>query len=228
MISITIDGPAGAGKSTVADCIAKKLRFLHVDTGALYRAIAFYIISKNINLKESSINNILKSIDLKLSFINNKQFVFLNNENITEKIRTEEVSKLASDISAFQEVREFLLDFQRKFAESNNIIMDGRDIGTVVLPNADVKIFLTASIEERVKRRLLEINDNTVSYETVFEEMKSRDENDSNREIAPLKPANDAIIFDSTYLNFQETVDKLSGIIENKLKGGSFEKELSL
>ncbi len=220
MISVAIDGPSGAGKSSISKAVAKKLGFIHVDTGALYRALAYTAIKNGVNVdNEILLKNLLKTTNVKISHINNAQSVFVNDENVTDKIRTEEVSMGASNISKIPIIREFLLDLQRKLAEENNVIMDGRDIGTVVLPNADIKIFLTASPEKRAERRykeLLEKNEKIV-YNDIIEDIIKRDYQDEHRQIAPLKPAEDSILVDTSELSFDESVQKITEVIEAKL-----------
>ncbi len=220
MISVAIDGPSGAGKSSISKTVAKKLGFIHVDTGALYRALAYTFIKNGINLgDEISIENLLKTTNVKIKHINGVQSVFVNDENITGSIRTEEVSMGASNISKMPIIRSFLLGLQRQIAAENNVIMDGRDIGTVVLPNADVKIFLTASPQKRAERRykeLLEKNENIV-YNDIIEDIIKRDYQDEHREIAPLKPAEDSVLVDTSDLNFDESVQKITEVIEAKI-----------
>ncbi len=220
MISVAIDGPSGAGKSSISKTVAKKLGFIHVDTGALYRALAYTFIKNGINLgDEISIENLLKTTNVKIKHINGVQSVFVNDENITGFIRTEEVSMGASNISKMPIIRSFLLGLQRQIAAENNVIMDGRDIGTVVLPNADVKIFLTASPQKRAERRykeLLEKNENIV-YNDIIEDIIKRDYQDEHREIAPLKPAEDSVLVDTSDLNFDESVQKITEVIEAKI-----------
>lgn len=219
MISIAIDGPAGAGKSTIAKEASKRLSYIYVDTGALYRAIAYYMVKNNISGDEFIVLS-LKDIKIDLNFINGEQRVFLCGEDVSEKIRTPEISMNASKISAIPEVRNFLLDLQRNIAKNNNIIMDGRDIGTVVLPFADVKIFLTASIEKRAKRRYIELTQKGVlcNYDEVLKDMKKRDSDDSNRKTAPLRPADDAIIIDTSEFSLDESIELILNTIKNKLR----------
>ena len=219
-INIAIDGPSGAGKSTLAKAVAKKCGIIYVDTGALYRSIGLYAQRKGVKLDSiTDVTGLLAEIDLKLVYENGAQQVILNGENVGDKIRTPEISMYASAVSAVPEVREFLLGLQKDMAANNSVIMDGRDIGTVILPNADVKIFLTASIEARAKRRYAELiaKGVTVSYEDVLSDMKLRDENDSTRSIAPAIPAADAIMFDNSYDDIDTTVTKIYKIIEEKL-----------
>ena len=214
MISIAIDGPAGAGKSTIAKAVAKKLSFIYVDTGALYRAIGLYALKNNLNSEKEVIFS-LKEIKVDLKFENNSQKVFLCDEDVSEKIRTPEVSMMASKVSAISAVREFLFDLQRDLARKNNVIMDGRDIGTVVLPEADVKVFLTADAAVRAKRRFLELTERKekVDYNTILAEINERDHNDKNRAVAPLKQADDAILLDTSEMSFDESIQALVNII---------------
>lgn len=209
MISIAIDGPSGSGKSSISKCLAKKLNFVSVDTGALYRSIAYYFFKNNIDYNlDNNVSENLKNIVIDVKYNDNNQFVFLNNENITGNIRSDEVSMISSQISSMPCVRKYLLSLQRNIALKNNIIMDGRDIGTVVLPNADVKFFLTASPKSRAQRRyeqLLKKCPNITFYE-VWKNINERDFNDMHRKIAPLKPAKDAIIFDNSRYTFDESV----------------------
>lgn len=223
MISIAIDGPAGAGKSTIAKAVAKKLSFIYVDTGALYRAIGLYALKNNLN-SENEVIFSLKEIKVDLKFENNSQKVFLCDEDVSEKIRTPEVSMMASKVSAISAVRKFLFDLQRDLARKNNVIMDGRDIGTVILPDADVKIFLTASSEKRAQRRYKELVEKglQVSYDDILNDIIKRDADDSNREIAPLKAAPDAIFVDTSEYNLEESINLILNVIKNKLKRGNF------
>lgn len=223
MISIALDGPAGAGKSTIAKAVAKKLSFIYVDTGALYRAIGFYAIKNKIS-SENEIISSLKKIKVDLKFENNLQKVFLCDEDISEEIRTPEVSMMASKISAIPAVREFLFDLQQDLAKKSNVIMDGRDIGTVILPEANVKIFLTASSEKRAERRYKELIEKglQVDYDDILKDIIKRDYDDSNRKIAPLKAAADAIFVDTSAYNLEESINLILTIINNKLKWGNF------
>lgn len=220
-IAIAIDGPAGAGKSTIAKMAAKELSFIYVDTGALYRAIGLCAYRNNIDSKdEEKIIEMLSTIKVELAFNDNKeQIVLLNGEDVSSLIRTPEISMYASNVSAIPQVRAFLLDLQRNMAQTNNIIMDGRDIGTVVLPQAQVKIFLTASAEVRAKRRYDELIEKgmDVKYEDVLSDVVTRDYNDSHRETAPLKPADDSVIVDTSDLDLQQSVDKLISIMKERM-----------
>ncbi len=222
MYSVAIDGPSGAGKSTIARAAAKVLGFIYVDTGALYRAIGYYIVKQGINTKdEHAVSQQLKNIDISLKYDNNgKQQVILNNNDVSEYIRTPEVSMAASNVSAIPKVREFLLDLQRNIAKTNNVIMDGRDIATVILPNADVKIFLTASAEKRAHRRYLELLEKgeNITEQEVLEDVKKRDYQDSHREIAPLMPSGTSIIVDTSELTLDESINTIIKIVKEHLK----------
>ena len=220
MIAVAFDGPAGAGKSTIAKTAAKRLGFIYVDTGALYRSIGYYVIKqgKSLEVKEDIVS-CLSSINIEIEFVDNEQHVILNGEDVNASIRTPEVSIAASKVSAVPEVREFLLGLQRDFAKKYNCIMDGRDIGTVVLPNAEVKIFLTASCEERANRRYKELIEKgeQVNYEDVLTDIQKRDYNDSHREIAPMKPAEDSVLVDSTGQTIEENVQAVIDVIKSKV-----------
>ncbi len=221
-IAIAIDGPAGAGKSTIAKACAKKLGFIYVDTGAMYRAIGLYAVRKGaVTTDREQVVPLLSEITVSLARDEEKnQLVLLNGEDVSSLIRTEQVSMAASNVSAIPEVRAFLLSLQRDMAKEFDVIMDGRDIGTVVLPDAKVKIFLTASAEIRAKRRYLELIEKgqDAVYEDVLADVITRDNNDMNRPIAPLKPAEDSVIADTSELTLQESIDLLIGIIEEKSK----------
>ena len=206
-IAIAIDGPAGAGKSTISKSAAKKLGFIYIDTGALYRTVGLAATRNNVEpVQGEAVNNLLNSIKVELTF-NDKgeQVVLLDGEDVSGLIRTPEASMMASKISAIPEVRAYLLDLQRNMAKTDNVIMDGRDIGTVVLPDAEVKIFLTATPEARATRRYKELVEKgmDVKYEDILEDVKTRDYNDSHRDIAPLKQAEDAILLDTSDIDFE-------------------------
>ncbi len=217
MINIAIDGPAGAGKSSLSRLLAGELEYIYVDTGALYRAVGlkFSRLGFDTELK-GDIEAVLKGTALDIRFIDGAQRVFLDGEDVSDDIRTPIASMMASAVSAKSAVRAFLLDMQRKLAENNNVVMDGRDIGTVVLPNAQVKIFLTADVETRAQRRYKELCEKgeQVTFENVLEDMKTRDYNDSHRPIAPLKQAEDAVLADTTHLTFDESLELLKTIVK--------------
>lgn len=220
MISIAVDGPAGAGKSSLARAVAKELGFIYVDTGALYRTLGLKFIALGIPTDdENGATELLKDTTVDLRFVDGEQHVFLDGKDVTDKIRTPEVSMAASRCSALPVVRAFLLEKQRELAEKNDVLMDGRDIGTVVLPNATIKIFLTASAEERAKRRYLELTEKgqNVEYKEVYDDMVKRDYEDSHRAIAPLKPANDSVIVDTTDLTLEESRQYLLKVIKERL-----------
>ena len=222
-INVALDGPSGAGKSTIAKAVAKKLEYVYVDTGALYRTIAYYVISNGVDTKdETAVCACLDKINVSLEYIGGAQHVMLGGEDVSDKIRTPEISMGASKVSAIPEVRAFLLGLQKDIAAANDIIMDGRDIGTVVLPDAQVKIFLTASAEERANRRFKELQEkgDPSTYEQVLEDIKQRDYNDMHRDIAPLKKADDAIKVDSTRMTLDEVIDEIVRIIKEKTVGG--------
>ncbi len=219
MISVAIDGPAGAGKSTISRTAAKELGFIYVDTGALYRAVGLKFLNDGYNTDLlCDIDAVLADTKVDIRFIDGEQRVFLGDEDVSEKIRTPEVSMMASAVSAKPEVRAYLLEMQRRLARENNVLMDGRDIGTVVLPDATVKIFLTASAEDRANRRYKELIEKgqEVTFEEVYEDMVKRDYNDSHRAIAPLKPADDAVIADTTGNEFEQSLALILKIVREK------------
>lgn len=220
-IAIALDGPAGAGKSSIAKRAAKILDFIYVDTGALYRTIGFAASRKNVEPKTSpEIDKLLSQITVDLTFDDkNEQIVLLNGEDVSGLIRTPEASMMASAISAVPSVRAYLLDLQRNMAKSHNVIMDGRDIGTVVLPDAKVKIFLTASVQARAERRYKELCEKgiNVQYDDVLNDVITRDYNDSHRETAPLKPADGCVIVDTTELDFEQSVEKIISVIKENI-----------
>lgn len=218
-INIAIDGPAGAGKSSIAKAVSAQLGYIYVDTGALYRTIALFVNENNIPDEEIEKN--LEKAEVSLKFIDGTQRVFLGDRDVSELIRTPEISMAASRTSAIPAVRAHLLELQKKIARENNILMDGRDIGTVILPDADVKIFLTASAEERANRRYRELSEkpDCPSYEEILKDIIQRDYNDSHRETAPLKQAEDAILVDTTGMNLEESSAEIIRIIREKIGG---------
>ena len=217
MISVAIDGPAGAGKSTLSRKAAKELGYIYVDTGALYRAVGlkFSNLGYNTDLK-CDIADILANTKVDIRFVEGEQRVFLDEKDVSDDIRTPEASMMASAVSAKPEVRAYLLDMQRMLANDNNVVMDGRDIGTVVLPNATVKIFLTASAEDRAKRRYDELilKGQSVTFKEVYDDMVKRDYNDMHRDIAPLKQADDAVVADTTGFEPEQSLELLLKIIK--------------
>ena len=217
-ISVAVDGPAGSGKSTITKMVAKDLGYNYVDTGAMYRALTYNFLKNNLTeLNEVKINLLLNKVNFEVKFIDRVQYVFVNGEDVSEKIRTAEVSKFTSLFAKSPAVREFLIDTQRNLAMSNNIIMDGRDIASVVLPNADVKIFLTASVEERARRRALDFERQGVvdiDFDKVKADIAARDYQDENRDIAPLVKVNDAVLIDTTNLTITEVVEKMTELIK--------------
>lgn len=225
MLRIAIDGPGGAGKSSLAKAVAAKLGIIYVDTGALYRTIGLYMVRHQISPKnEAEVIEALPDFTLELKFEDGKQTILLNGEDVGDSIRTPEISMAASAVSAIPAVREYLLNTQRDMAKKNSVIMDGRDIGTVILPQAEVKIFLTASPEARAKRRYEELvnKGQTVSYEQVYKEMVERDTNDSTRAVAPCVPAEDAILLDNSNITAEQTVDEVLKIIKKKTPKKTF------
>ena len=220
MINVAIDGPAGAGKSTIAKAAAKELGFIYVDTGALYRAVAYNAVKTGAIDDEQKTINMLDSTKVELKYVNGAQAVYLNGEDVSAFIRTPEISMGASKVSAIPQVRAFLLNLQREIASTNNVIMDGRDIATVVLPNADVKIFLFASPECRAERRYKELIEKgeSVSFDDVLKDVNQRDYQDSHREIAPLKPSDDSIMADTSELTLQESINLIVNTIKEKIQ----------
>lgn len=219
--SIAIDGPAGAGKSTVARAAAKELNFLYVDTGAIYRTVALAVDRLGIDPGEGeAVARALPALKIRMDHgPSGEQRMFLGEEDVSKAIRENRVSALASKVSALPQVRAFLLDFQRQLARENNVIMDGRDIGTVVLPRAEVKVFLTAAPEARARRRLLELElrGQKADYETILKEIVQRDKQDRERAAAPLKQAEDAVLLDTTQLNLEQSVEALLKIVRARL-----------
>ena len=220
MASIAIDGPAGAGKSTIAKLVAKKMGYIYVDTGAMYRAIAHYLVKNNIDIDNNTeLEMACDSISVLIKYENDSQQVYLNGENVTPYLRTEETGNMASKSSAKAPVRAALLDLQRDMAIEYNVVMDGRDIGTNVLPNAEVKIYLTASSKERAKRRYNELiaKGESADLDKIEADIIERDERDMNRDIAPLKQADDAFLVDSSNMSIDEVVEKIMSIANNKI-----------
>lgn len=218
-INIAIDGPAGAGKSTIAKMVSAKLGYIYVDTGALYRTAALYITENNI--PDEDIEKALENADISLKFIDGVQKVFLGGRDVSGLIRTPEISMAASRTSAIPAVRAYLFETQKKIARENNVIMDGRDIGTVVLPDAEVKIFLTASAEERANRRYKELSEkpDCPPYEDILKDIIQRDYQDMHRETAPLRQADDAVLVDTTNLNLEQSADEIVRIITERTAG---------
>lgn len=211
MFNIAIDGPAGAGKSSIARAASERLGFLYVDTGALYRTVALGALKQGLTPEDTEeIIALLPELDVALKFVDGEQRVFLNGEDVSEDIRLPEVSGAASTVSAIPKVREFLFDLQQDLARKNDVLMDGRDIGTVVLPDAQLKIFLTATPEERARRRYEQLKEKEgITYEDVLKDLNQRDYNDSHRAIAPLKEAEDAVLLDTTNMSFEEVVEAI-------------------
>lgn len=220
MINVAIDGPAGAGKSTIAKTAAKELGFIYVDTGALYRAVAYNAVKNGVIDDEQGIISMLDDTKVELKYVEGVQSVYLNGEDVSGFIRTPEISMGASKVSAIPQVREFLLNLQREIAKTNNVIMDGRDIATVVLPDAEVKIFLFASPECRAERRYKELVEKgeNVSFDDVLKDVNQRDYQDSHREIAPLKPSEESIMADTSELTLQESIDLIVNTIKEKIQ----------
>ncbi len=217
--NIAIDGPAGAGKSTIAKKIAKKLGFIYVDTGAMYRAIGLYLLEKGVNYEdEQQIGRAIQDIQIAISYRDGEQQVMLNGENVSAKIRTEEVGNMASKTSKYSVVREKLLELQRSLASSADVLMDGRDIGTCILPNADLKIFLTADAGVRAKRRYLELTEKGIScnIEDIEKDIIERDRRDTTRAIAPLKKAEDAVEVDTSHMTIDEVVDTIVSMVVSR------------
>ena len=220
MFKVAIDGPSGAGKSTIARAVAKRLGFIYIDTGAMYRAAALECLNHGINIKQNPERaiEVVNNISIDIEYINGEQRIFLNGKDVSEKIQTPQVSMGASDVSAIGEVRTKLVMLQRELSGTKNVIMDGRDIGTHVLPDATAKIFLTASSEVRAKRRHKELAEKGIdsSFETVLSDIKLRDHQDETRAASPLKKADDAVLLDTSELSFDESVARVLDIINNK------------
>lgn len=220
MIAVAIDGPAGAGKSTIARRVAHELGFLYVDTGALYRAIALSVLRAGKDPKSAEqVVPILAEISVSLRYVDGEQRVLLGAEDVSEEIRTAPVASASSHVSAIPQVREFLLELQRDLAKQNSVVMDGRDIGTVVLPQAQVKIFLTASLEERARRRWKELCEKGMQsdFHAVLEDVRRRDKQDISREISPLTQAPDAALVDTTGMNLEQSVQRILAVIRDSI-----------
>ena len=218
-INISIDGPAGAGKSTIAKQLAKELSFIYVDTGAMYRSMALYFMRNEIAKEdEAAISDACKTVEVSIAYENGEQQVLLNGENVSKEIRKEEVGKMASATSVYKEVRKKLVELQQKLAADKDVIMDGRDIGTCVLPNAQVKIYLTASVETRAERRYQELQEKGAAcdLEVIKKDIADRDYQDMHREISPLKQAEDAILVDSSDMGIEEVVETIKNIYREK------------
>lgn len=217
---VAVDGPAGSGKGTITSAVGEKLNLVTFDTGAMYRAVSYYMLQNKIGLEDiEKIKEMLNTINIELEFENRVQVLYLNSQKLVGELRTKEVNEIVSQVSHIPEVRVAMVNLQRKLAEGKNVILDGRDIGTNVFPNADVKIYLDASAEERANRRLkqnLENGITNVSYEEILENIKFRDENDKNSSVAPLKKADDAIVVDSTNMTIEEVVNTVIEIINKK------------
>ena len=221
-IAVAIDGPAGAGKSTMAKRVAKDLNFVYVDTGAIYRTIGYHVALCGIGPKDvDGVTRLIDDVNIEIAYgADGGQRMILNGKDVTDELRTPQMSDYASKISALKVVRDFLLDVQRDMAKKHTVIMDGRDIGTVVLPNAEVKIFLTASAEVRAQRRLDELlarGEKNISFQSILADMKERDHRDMNRPVAPLKQAHDAQLLDTSDLDIEESVAAIKKIIEKRL-----------
>ncbi len=217
--SIAIDGPAGAGKSTIAKIVSKKLGFIYIDTGAMYRAMAVHMLRNGVNVKnDAEIEKNIDTADISIGYEKGEQVVFLNGENVNSQLRTEEVSAMASVTSANANVRKKLVELQQKQAETTDVVMDGRDIGTVVLPNAGLKIYLTAGSRVRAERRYKEMMEKGIDcdLDKIEEEIKDRDHRDMTRENSPLKKADDAVEIDSSYMTIDEVADKIIKLYEEK------------
>ena len=214
---IAIDGPAGSGKSTTSKLVAKKLGISHLDTGSMYRAITVHFIKNSYTLDDIDISSVMDAIDLEITNSSGEQSVFLNGEDVTGMLRSNEVSTLVSSVSSIKEVRQKMVHIQRRVSENKSIVIDGRDIGTVVFPDAEYKFFITASIESRAQRRFDELkdSDSSVTLEQIQEEIKNRDHFDSTRENSPLRKAEDAIIVDTTHLDISGQVNMILEIINN-------------
>lgn len=218
-INIAIDGPAGAGKSTIAKLVAQKMNFVYVDTGAMYRAMGIYFVKRGISPEdENAISSACQDADISITYENGTQQVLLNGENVTELLRTEDAGKMASATSGYIAVRKKLVELQQKLAAKENVVMDGRDIGTVVLPKADLKIYLTASVETRAKRRFLELTEKgiTCNIKEIEKDIEERDYRDMHRENSPLKKAEDAVYLDSSHMSIEEVAEMIMGYLTKR------------
>ena len=219
MIRIAIDGPSGSGKSTLAKAVARELGIVYVDTGALYRTVGYYVYRVGADPNDAAlVESLLPNVNIELKYVDGAQRVILNGEDLGDKIRMPEMSMYASAVSSIPAVRAFLLDMQKKMARENSVVMDGRDIGTVIIPDADVKVFLTASNETRAKRRTLELLQKGVDvcYEDVLADMIQRDKKDKNRDIAPAIPADDAVIFDNSVMTVEESLKEIVRLVNER------------
>ncbi len=219
---IAIDGPVGAGKSTISDEVAKKLHILHLDTGAMYRAAGLAALKRGVSLDdEKAVGAVVSEADISVSYVDNAQRTYLDGEDVSEKIRTQQAGQVASAVSRFAAVRQKMVAAQRAMAQNTSMLLDGRDIGTVVLKNATAKIFLTASPEARARRRMNQLKEkgDSTPFEEILQEVKARDEQDEHRAVDPLKKAEDAVVVDSSDLNFEETVQAILRIVEEKQHG---------
>lgn len=217
--NIAIDGPAGAGKSTIAKKLAKDLGYIYVDTGAMYRAMAYFLITQGVDAENTALlEETCQKADISIQYVDGEQIVLLNGENVNHVLRTEEVGKMASVSSANGKLREKLVELQQTLAAKENVVMDGRDIGTVVLPNADVKIFMTASVEVRAKRRYDELvaKGESADLEVIAKDIEERDYRDSHREVSPLKQAEDAVLLDTSDLDIEQVTEKMKELVLQK------------
>lgn len=221
MINIAIDGPAGAGKSTIAKAVAGKLGIIYLDTGAMYRSVAYAVLKSGADVgDEKAVSQVLDGLDMDIRYENGAQQIYVNGENVTPYLRAPHMSKAASDVSALPVVRYKMVELQREFARTHDVVLDGRDIGTFVLPDANCKFFMTADPEERAKRRYKELSEKgeKCDYDTVLKDIIQRDYNDSHRAVAPLKQADDAYYLDTTRLSIDEVIEKVVKVVEEKTK----------
>ncbi len=220
-LTVAIDGPAGAGKSSVARCIAGRLHYLYIDTGAMYRAFTWAVLNEMVDISDiPAVRRMAEHIDIRLEPLQDRCRVFVGNAEVTEEIRTQDISSHVSSVAALAVVREKLVQLQRNMAKGGGVILDGRDIGTVVLPDADLKIFLTASVQSRARRRFLELQETggTETLEEIASSIAARDDMDSHRDVAPLRQAADAVRIDNSELNLEETADVIIDLIQKKLR----------